>query len=215
MLRPGLALVLALATALACERQTDSAPAEVEHGSEAPAEFAWPTGPRDHAVIEVRDLGRIRIALYPEIAPKTVENFEKLADSGFYDGTGFHRVIPGFVVQGGDPNTQDDDPRNDGNGHPGYWVRDEFSAAPHLRGVVSMANQGRAHSNGSQFFIVHEDSRELDGKYSAFGRVVEGMEVVSAITEVPIDTYGRRGLPDRPIDKVEVERVWIERMEPR
>ncbi len=215
MARHRFALALALMLALACQGQTEPAPPEAEAGPEAAAEFAWPSGPRDHALIEVRDFGRIRIALFPELAPATVENFEKLADRGFYDGTGFHRVIPGFVVQGGDPNTKDDDPRNDGDGHPGYWIRDEFSDAPHLRGVVSMANKGRPHTSGSQFFIVHQDDPSLDGRYSVFGRVVEGMDVVDAITAVPIDTYGRRGLADRPIDKVEVERVWIERREAR
>ncbi len=211
--RLAIVLTATIVAVVACSGEPGGAQSAAADGSaQATAkDFAWPDGPRDHAVIEVGDLGRIRIALFPEIAPATVENFAKLADAGFYAGTTFHRVIPGFVVQGGDPNTRDDDPRNDGKGHPGYRINDEFSDAPHVRGVVSMANKGRENSGGSQFFIVHQDARALDGKYAVFGRVLEGIEVVDAITQVPIDTYGRFGLPDRPVEKVVVEKLWIER----
>ena len=168
--------------------------------------------PHDHAIIEIRDIGSIRIQLLPEVAPQTVENFIKLAEEGFYEGILFHRVIPEFMIQAGDPASRDPDPRLVGSGGPGYEIQDEFSDFPHTRGVVSMANRGSRNSGGSQFFIVHQDSPGLDGKYSVFGRVAEGIEVVDAITKVEIDTYGRYGPTDRPypapvmIDAVRIER---------
>jgi peptidyl-prolyl cis-trans isomerase B (cyclophilin B) len=169
-------------------------------------------GPHDHAIIEIRDIGSIRIELLPEIAPRSVENFIELAESGFYAGILFHRVIPGFMMQAGDPASRDPDPRRVGGGGPGYDIPDEFSDFPHTRGVVSMANKGQRDSGGSQFFIVHEDMPRLDRKYSAFGRVVEGIEVVDAISEVEIDTYGRYGPIDRPHPvPVVIESVRIER----
>jgi cyclophilin family peptidyl-prolyl cis-trans isomerase len=155
-------------------------------------------GPHDQAVLDMGELGTIRFELLPEIAPKTVANFIALAEKGFYDGTYFHRVIPGFMIQGGDATTKNADPRDDGEGGPGYTIEDEFSDYPHIRGTVSMANRGFPHSGGSQFFIVHQETRPLDGRYAAFGRVVSGMEVVDAITEFEIDVYGRYGPRDRP-----------------
>jgi len=168
-------------------------------------------GPHAHAIIEIRDIGSIRIQLLPEVAPQTVENFIKLAEEDFYAGISFHRVIPGFMIQAGDPGSRSPDPRHVGGGGPGYEIQDEFSDFPHTRGVVSMANRLLANSGGSQFFIVHQDSPHLDGQFSLFGRVVEGIEVVDAITEVEIDTYGRYGPTDRPhpvpvvIDAVHIE----------
>lgn len=172
-------------------------------------------GPHETAVISVEELGRIRIELLPELAPETVRNFKKLVGQGFYDNTTFHRVIPGFMIQGGDPLTKNIDPRDDGRGGPGYEIADEFSAMPHERGVVSMANKGRPMSAGSQFFIVHQDSPHLDHHYTVFGRVVEGIEVVDAITKVAIDKYGRYGPRDRPYPKdVRIESIRMARPEP-
>ncbi len=169
-------------------------------------------GPHPYATLEVRDFGEIRIELLPEIAPGTVENFIKLAEDGFYDGIAFHRVIPGFMLQTGDPESRGPDPRRLGSGGPGYEIEDEFSRFPHERGVVSMANKGQRNSGGSQFFIVHQDAPALDGRYAVFGRVVGGMDVVDAITEVEIDTYGRYGPRDRPYPvSVVIETVRIER----
>jgi peptidyl-prolyl cis-trans isomerase B (cyclophilin B) len=168
-------------------------------------------GPHAHAIIEIRDIGNIRIELLPEVAPQTVENFIKLAEEGFYEGILFHRVIPEFMIQAGDPASREPDPRLVGSGNPGYHIEDEFSEFPHTRGVVSMANRGSRNSGGSRFFIVHEDSPSLDQHYAAFGRVVEGIEIVDAITKVEIDTYGRYGPTDRPhpvpvvIDAVRIE----------
>jgi peptidyl-prolyl cis-trans isomerase B (cyclophilin B) len=172
-------------------------------------------GPHPHAIIEIRDLGQIRIELLPEIAPGTVENFIKLAEEAFYEGLTFHRVIPGFMLQAGDPASRGSDPRRLGGGGPGYDIDDEFSEFPHTRGVLSMANKGRNNSGGSQFFIVHQDSPHLDGRHTIFGRVVEGIEVVDAITEVEIDTYGRYGPISRPypvsvvIDAVRIESAGV------
>jgi peptidyl-prolyl cis-trans isomerase B (cyclophilin B) len=187
---------------LVVNRRADPEPVDV-------ATWAWPRGDHPHAFIEVEGLGTIQIELFPELAPETVENFEKLAAEGFYDGTTFHRVIPGFMVQGGDANSRNDDPRDDGAGGPGYTIPDEFSNAPHVRGAVSMANTGAPDSQGSQFFIVHADSQHLDHDYSLFGRVVSGIEVVDQITEVERDAAGRWGPKDRPIESIRMTRVWV------
>jgi peptidyl-prolyl cis-trans isomerase B (cyclophilin B) len=161
------------------------------------------------AVLEVARFGTIRLEFLPDKAPGHVENFKKLARQGFYDGTTFHRVIPGFMIQGGDPNSKDRDPRNDGQGGPGYSIKAEFNDTPHARGVLSMARSQNPDSAGSQFFIVHQDANHLDGQYTAFGRVIEGMDVVDAITATERDQYGRYGPRDRPIEDVVIESVRI------
>ena len=161
------------------------------------------------AVLAVRDFGEIRIALRSDVAPKTVENFTKLANEKFYDGTTFHRVIPGFMIQGGDPLSKDRDPRNDGVGGPGYKIPDEPNGLRHRRGVVSMANAG-ANTGGSQFFVLVADAPHLDGKHTAFGAIVAGMDVVDRIVAVERDQYSRWGPQDRPIKDVVIESVTIE-----
>ncbi len=155
-------------------------------------------GPHDLAVIEVEGLGEIRIELLSELAPRTVARFAELAGAGFYDGLTFHRVVPGFVIQGGCPFTRNEDPRDDGKGGSGTPVQDEFNDLPQLRGVVAMAHKGSPGTADSQFYIVHRDSRFLDGDYTAFGRVVAGLDVVDAITALEIDTWGRYGPESRP-----------------
>ena len=195
---------LGLAFALGCG--SEPPPGEA---AEAQA-FAWPEGPHREAVLSLRDGGEIRVALYPELAPASVANFEKLASEGFYDGVRFHRVIPGFMIQAGDPLTRDDDPGNDGQGGPGYTIPDEFGPAPFVRGAVAMANTGQPNSGGSQFFIVHRDSPHLAGGYSLFGRVVSGWEVVDEIAAVTTDVGGRWGPANRPIEPVVIERIRIE-----
>jgi peptidyl-prolyl cis-trans isomerase B (cyclophilin B) len=155
-------------------------------------------GPHPVASLRVKDLGTIRIELLPEAAPKTVAQFEQLAGEGYFDSTTFHRVIPDFMIQGGCPNTRNADPRDDGDGGGEHVVEDEFSDLAHARGVVSMANRGSRNSGGTQFFIVHRDSHHLDGRHTVFGRVVEGMDVVDAITRLEIDKFGRYGPTDRP-----------------
>ena len=136
--------------------------------------------------IEMENGKKIKIELYPDIAPISCENFEKLANSGFYDGLTFHRVIPGFMIQGGCPD-------GTGMGGPGWSIKGEFSAngvkndLKHTRGVLSMARSMMPNSAGSQFFIMHEDAPHLDGQYAAFGKVVEGMDVVDEIAQVATD----------------------------
>ena len=162
--------------------------------------------PHDVAVLDLGELGSIRIELLPEIAPKSVAYFSSLAEQRFYDGTTFHRVIPGFMIQGGDPLSKNRDPRDDGRGSSGQRIADEFSDYPQLRGTVSLANSGAPGSGVCQFFIVQQDARSLDGNYSVIGRVVDGMETVDAVTRLPIDLYGRYGPPDRPYPKSAVMR---------
>nr|AIF19449.1 peptidyl-prolyl isomerase (PPIB, ppiB) [uncultured marine thaumarchaeote KM3_86_G02] len=131
--------------------------------------------------------GNIKFSLAPDIAPETVRNFSQLAKSGFYNGTLFHRIIPGFMIQGGDPNTKNSDKSTWGQGGPGYNLRAEFNSRSHLRGIVSMARASDPDSAGSQFFIVTSDSTFLDRQYTVFGEVVDGMEVADKIVNLPRD----------------------------
>ena len=133
------------------------------------------------------NLGNIEFELLSDIAPETVRNFIKLAKSGFYDGTLFHRVIPKFMIQGGDPNTKKSDKSTWGIGGPGYSIKAEFSSRSHLRGIVSMARSSDPDSAGSQFFIVTSDSTFLDREYTVFGQVINGMEVADKIVNLPRD----------------------------
>ena len=141
--------------------------------------------------------GAIGLELYPEDAPKTVENFTKLAGEGFYDGVIFHRVIPDFMIQGGDPT-------GTGMGGPGYQFEDEFNDHKIERGALAMANAG-PNTNGSQFFIVTTEAAPwLDGKHTVFGRVASGMDVVDKISELPRDAR------DRPRDDARIERILLQ-----
>ena len=133
------------------------------------------------------NFGSIKFTLLPDIAPETVRNFSKLTGSGFYNGTLFHRVIPGFMIQGGDPNTKSPDKSMWGQGGPGYNLKAEFNSRSHLRGIVSMARSTDPDSAGSQFFIVTSDSTFLDKQYTVFGEVTEGMEVADKIVNLPRD----------------------------
>ena len=131
--------------------------------------------------------GNIKFSLMSDIAPETVRNFSQLAKSGFYNGTLFHRIIPGFMIQGGDPNTKNPDKSTWGQGGPGYNIKAEFNTRSHLRGIVSMARATDPDSAGSQFFIVTSDSTFLDRQYTVFGEVVDGMEIVDKIVDLPRD----------------------------
>ena len=133
------------------------------------------------------NLGNIQFELFSDIAPETVRNFIKLAKSGFYDGTLFHRVIPKFMIQGGDPNTKESDKSTWGTGGPGYNIKAEFNSRSHLRGIVSMARSSDPDSAGSQFFIVTSDSTFLDREYTVFGQIADGMEVADKIVNLPRD----------------------------
>ncbi len=150
------------------------------------------------------NLGTIRFRLLPELAPEHVRNFEGLARRGFYDGTLFHRVIPGFMIQGGDPNTKTGSKSAWGTGGPGYSIKAEFNSRSHLRGIVSMARSQDPDSAGSQFFIVVSDSTFLDRQYTVFGEVTEGMEVADKIVMLPRDDN------DCPLQEARMTRVTIE-----
>ncbi len=154
------------------------------------------------ATIETR-FGNIVFKLLPDIAPETVRNFESLAQSGFYDGTLFHRVIPGFMIQGGDPNTKTPDKSRWGMGGPGYTIKAEFNSRSHLRGIVSMARAMDPDSAGSQFFIVTTDSTFLDRQYTVFGEVIEGMDVADKIVSLPRDES------DCPLQEAKMQKVTL------
>lgn len=173
--------------------------------------YAWPEGDADIAVLTLKDRGEIRIALYPELAPNNVAAFTSLAESSYYDGVTFHRVIRDFMIQAGDPLTRDDDPTNDGNGGMSTPLDDEFSDAPFARGTVAVANKGRPNTGGSQFFIMHKDRRGLDGHYTVLGRVIAGIHLVDDVAFSETDIGARWGPADRPIVDVVIERVQIER----
>jgi len=133
------------------------------------------------------NFGKMVVELLPDLAPETVRSFIKLAKSSFYDGTLFHRVIPGFMIQGGDPNTKKPDKSKWGTGGPGYTIKAEFNSKSHLRGIVSMARATDPNSAGSQFFIVTTDSTFLDKQYTVFGKVAGGMDVADKIVNLPRD----------------------------
>lgn len=163
---------------------------------------------KEYAVISTT-YGDIVIELWPDVAPNTVNNFKSLAKRGFYDGTCFHRIVKGFIVQGGDPLTKDPDKEHLwGTGGPGYHLKAEFHDRPHLRGVISMARGEDPDSAGSQFFICLSDARFLDGQYTAFGRVVKGMEVVDRIAETPV-TIGPDGEQSKPTERIEIKSIRI------
>ena len=159
-------------------------------------------GPK--AIIKTK-FGDMDIVFFPEKAPKHVENFVALAKSGFYNGTIFHRVIPGFMIQGGDPNTKDlNKPETYGQGGPSQRLQAEFNDIPHRRGILSMARTSDPNSAGSQFFIVVKDSNFLDGQYTVFGEVVKGMEVADKIGSLPKNSR------DLPTERAEMTVVVVE-----
>ena len=153
-------------------------------------------------IIEMENGAKIELELYPEAAPKTVQNFEKLVKSGFYDGLTFHRIIPGFMIQGGDP-------LGNGMGGADEEIYGEFKAnghdnpIKHVRGVISMARAFNPNSASSQFFIMHADAPHLDGQYAAFGKVVSGMETVDEIASIPTD------YSDRPKIAVRIKKAYM------
>ena len=163
---------------------------------------------QEHAVIKTT-AGEMVIEFWPDVAPKTVENFKTLARKGFYDGTCFHRVIKGFMIQGGDPLTKDASKEAAwGTGDPGYKIKAEFSDRPHVRGVISMARSQNPDSAGSQFFICLGDARFLDRQYTAFGQLTKGDEALGKIGETPTAAAGG-GEKSRPLKRMNVESVRI------
>ena len=154
------------------------------------------------ATIET-SLGKMKLAFLTDKAPGHVENFVKLAEKGFYDGTVFHRTVAGFMIQGGCP-------QGTGTGGPGYNIKAEFNDTPHVRGVLSMARSADPNSAGSQFFVCHGDARFLDKNYTAFGRLVEGLDVLDKIATAPVVT-GAGGEKSKPVQPVKVIVVSVQR----
>lgn len=162
------------------------------------------------ATIKVKDFGTIEAELYPDKAPNTVNNFIELANSGFYDGLTFHRVVEGFMNQGGDP-------KGDGTGGPGYSIKGEFSGngykandLKHTTGVLSMARAQNPDSAGSQFFIMAADAPSLDGQYAAFGKVINGLDVVEAINKAEVEKNKATGEKSTPVNTIVIEEIRVD-----
>lgn len=153
-------------------------------------------------------LGDLVVKFWPEVAPKTVQNFKDLAKKGFYDGTAFHRIVKGFMIQGGDPLSKEHDHPAVGTGGPGHKVKAEFNERPHVRGVLSMARSQDPDSAGSQFFICLADARFLDRQYTAFGEVIRGDDVLGKIGDTPT-VSGGGGERSKPTTRIEVTKVEI------
>jgi peptidyl-prolyl cis-trans isomerase B (cyclophilin B) len=149
------------------------------------------------------------VEFWPDVAPLTVANFKKLANSGFYDGTAFHRIVKGFMIQGGDPLTKDPSKEDQwGTGGPGHKVKAEFNEKPHVRGVLSMARSQNPDSAGSQFFVCLADARFLDKQYTAFGKLILGDDVLAKIGDTPT-TANNSGERSKPLSRIGVESVKI------
>ncbi len=170
---------------------------------------AEPVLPGEIAVLET-GFGTMKVEFLVDKAPNTAANFKKLAAAGFYDGTRFHRIINGFMIQGGDILTRDRDPNNDGTGRPGYTIDAEFNDTRHEPGILSMARSQHPNSAGSQFFIMHGTAPHLDGNYTAFGRVIEGMDVLEEIANVEVEPSAS-GEASRPVEPVYLYSVTIQK----
>ncbi len=173
-------------------------------GASLPTAPTWAEAEKDttakapRAILKTK-FGEMEIVLFPDLAPKHVESFVKLAKSGFFNGTIFHRVIPGFMIQGGDPLTKDPSNRSKyGTGGPGYTLPAEFSRVPHEKGILSAARTADPNSAGSQFFIMVDKAPHLDGQYTIFGEVVKGLELADTIVNQP------RDLRDNPLERIEM-----------
>ncbi|MDW7978964.1 MAG: peptidylprolyl isomerase [Verrucomicrobiales bacterium] len=194
--------VVAFAIAAAQEQKAE-ANQQTEPQSTQSAEQKKPMTTNEVAIIKTSE-GEMVIEFWPEVAPNTVENFKKLARQGFYDGTCFHRVIKGFMIQGGDPLTKD--PSKEalwGTGNPGYTIKAEFNDRKHVRGVISMARSRDPDSAGCQFFICHAAAPHLDGQYTAFGRLIKGDDVLERIANTPTNPN------DRPLKRINIDSIRI------
>jgi len=202
-------LVLGFTMARAQEPKKD----ETKSATPAPQEQKKPasTSAKEVAVIKT-SMGEMVIEFWPDVAPKTVENFKTLAKKGFYDGTSFHRIIDGFMIQGGDPYTTNATMEAQwGAGGPGYSIKGETNDRPdrkHIRGVISMANSGSPDTAGSQFFICLAPQHRLDGGYTTFGIVIKGDDTLTKLGKVPVKP-DRRGEPSRPVERVALETIKI------
>ena len=198
--------VLLFGLASACAAETNSAPAaKPEPKKEVAKPDAKPasTNVSEVAVLKTSE-GEMVLEFWSDVAPNHVENFKKLAKEGFYDGTAFHRVIKGFMIQGGDPNSKDESKKSSwGMGGPGHTVKAEFNSKAHVRGVLSMARSQDPNSAGSQFFICHGDPRFLDNQYTAFGKLIKGDDVLEKIATTTTEPG------DRPAKRMNVESIKI------
>ena len=186
------AILAAFALVAGCKEERQ----KTEQKMEATAEVQTPKANSNPQVVMETDSGAIVLELYPAEAPITVENFLKLVNRKFYDGLTFHRVIPNFMIQGGDP-------KGDGSGGPGWTIKGEFGARKHLRGTLSMARTSDPNSAGSQFFICVAPAAYLDGQYAAFGQATEGLEVLDKIVNV------RRDGMDKPLAPIHIKRAYV------
>ena len=192
-----LGIALLTGTALAQEKKEDT----------APAKKAEATSTNEVAVIKTTE-GEMVVEFWPDVAPKHVENFKKLAKQGFYDGTAFHRIMKGFMIQGGDPNTKDPAKESTyGQGGPGYQINAEFNSRKHERGVLSMARSQNPNSAGSQFFLMLGPAPFLDNQYTAFGKLIKGDDVLGKIGDTQV--VANRGEKSKPTKRIEVQSVKI------
>jgi peptidyl-prolyl cis-trans isomerase B (cyclophilin B) len=177
--------------------------------SEEKKENAPMNGSNNEVAVIKTSEGEMVAEFWPDVAPNTVENFKKLAKQGFYDGTAFHRIVKGFMIQGGDPNTKDPNKESSyGTGGPGYSVKAEFNEKLHDKGVLSMARSQDPNSAGSQFFVMLGRSPHLDRQYTAFGKLIKGEDVLTKIGETPV-TRGNGGENSKPTKRITVESIKI------
>jgi peptidyl-prolyl cis-trans isomerase B (cyclophilin B) len=193
-----LSLVLGLVAARAQEPKKETKPEPKAEKTATASEVA---------VIKTTE-GDMVLEFWPDVAPKTVENFKTLAKKGFYDGTAFHRIIKGFMIQGGDPNTKDLAKEGQyGMGGPGYSIPAEFNDRSHQFGVISMARSADPNSAGSQFFLCNGDASQLDHQYTAFGKLIKGDDVLRKISDTPVVSNG--GERSKPTKRIEVKSIKI------
>jgi peptidyl-prolyl cis-trans isomerase B (cyclophilin B) len=181
----GAALSMLVAGAATADDATTKAPAARTTKPAAKAMKAATKATQDEVGVLDTSKGRMVVEFWEKDAPQTVANFKKLARQGYYDGTGFHRIMKGFMIQGGDPKSKNPSATDLGTGGPGYTIKDEFNSHPHVKGVLSMANTGTPNSAGSQFFVMHGPAPQLDGHYTAFGHLISGMDVLDKIANSP------------------------------
>lgn len=174
-------------------------------GTKMEQEIASTLSPEDDIVVFDTTAGQLVLRFFPDVAPKHVESFVKLSKDGFYDGLKFHRVIKGFMIQGGCPNTKDGDPATWGTGGPGYNLPAEFNDKKHVRGILSMARAQDPNSAGSQFFVMHGEAPFLNNQYTVFGQLVYGYDILDKIATAEVTSY--RGEASRPVEPVEIKKA--------
>ena len=190
-------------------------PHEIEAIKQKAKDYTPEPVSEDDIVILETNRGTMKLKLFPDVAPNHCKNFKKLANSGFYDKTAFHRIIPGFMIQGGDINSRDNDPKNDGHGGPGWTVDAEFNEISHKRGILSMARSTDPNSAGSQFFICVADAPHLDGQYTVFGEVIEKVHIVDHIVNTPTEYNQAVRMSKESIPEGEDPDNWITLKDPK